>query len=273
MPEGQLTAEKILREYPRLGPDDCFTFRCDPGVDCFTTCCANVSIVLAPFDVLRLKRALGLDSSEFLKRHTVSPFSADQKIPAVLLRMDPESKRCPFVTESGCRVYAHRPWACRMYPLGSAEPKCPTPTERGFYFLLREPLCHGHQQGLTRIVRQWLSEQGVEDYEAMGAPFRELMLHDFWDQAEPLSPQKMEMYFMACYDLDRFRRFVFETRFLELFDIDEARVEALRTEDESLLEFATQWLRFSLFGERTMRVKPSVLAARQRAAQEAAQQR
>jgi hypothetical protein len=105
----------------------------------------------------------------------------------------------------------------------------------------------------------------------MGAPFREIMLDDFWDKSEPLEPRKMEMYFMACYDLDRFRHFVFETRFLELFDVDETRVEAMRADDEALLEFGIQWLRFSLFGERTMKVRPSVLAARQRAAQEAAQ--
>ena len=40
------------------------------------------------------------------------------------------------------------------------------------------------------------------------------------------------MFYMACYDLDRFRRFVFETRFLKLFDVDEARVEALRSDDQ-----------------------------------------
>ncbi|MBM3747048.1 MAG: YkgJ family cysteine cluster protein [Acidobacteria bacterium] len=270
MPEGRLTPEEILRDYPRLGPDDRFTFRCDPGVDCFTHCCANVSIVLAPYDVLRLKRALGLDSTEFLERYTISPFAPDQKIPAVLLKMDPETRRCPLVGEAGCRVYAHRPWACRMYPLGSAEPRNPTPTERGFHFLLREPLCHGHDQGGAWTVREWTQSQGVEEYDAMGALYRDLMLHEFWDQQEPLSPQKMEMYFMACYDLDRFRRFVFETRFLELFEVDEARVEAIRTDDEALLEFAMQWLRFSLLGERSMRLKPSVIAARRRAAQEAA---
>jgi hypothetical protein len=81
-----------------------------------------------------------------------------------------------------------------------------------------------------------------------------------------LSPEKLDMYYMACYDLDRFRRFVFETRFLNLFEIDEARVEAIRTSDEDLLELAIQWLRFSLFGERSMKIKPSVLEARKRQA-------
>ena len=55
------------------------------------------------------------------------------------------------------------------------------------------------------------------------------------------------MFYMACYDLDRFRRFVFETRFLELFEVDEARVEAMRSDDQELLDFAIQWLRFRLF--------------------------
>jgi hypothetical protein len=270
MPEGRLTQETILRDLPRLGPDDGFTFRCAPDLDCFTTCCANVSIVLAPYDVLRLKHALKVDSSEFLERYTISPFTAEQKIPALLLKMDAETRRCPFVTEAGCRLYAHRPWACRMYPLGSAQPRNPTPTERGFHFLLREPLCHGHDQDRTWTVREWIVAEGLEAYDALGAPFRELMLHEFWDQGEPLTPQKMEMYFMACYDLDRFRRFVFETRFLGIFAVDEARVEALRTDDEALLEFALQWLRFSLFGEKTMKLQPTVIEARQRAAQEGA---
>ena len=63
---------------------------------------------------------------------------------------------------------------------------------------------------------------------------------------------------MACYDLDRFRRFVFESSFLDRFEVDETRAEAMREDDEELLEFAMQWLRFVLFGERTMKVKKAV---------------
>jgi hypothetical protein len=88
------------------------------------------------------------------------------------------------------------------------------------------------------------------------------MLHDFWEKGDPLPPPKMDMYMMACYDLDRFRRFVFETKFLQFFEMDETRVEAMRTDDLELLDFAMQWLRFSLFGEKSMRVKKSVVEAR-----------
>jgi len=257
-----LTQETILRDCPRMTPDDCFTFECNRSLDCFTRCCADVVIVLTPYDVLRLKKALGIDSSEFLDRYTLSPFTEEQKIPTVILRMHSETKKCPFVTDQGCSVYADRPWACRMYPLGVAEPKNPSPADHAFHFLVREDLCHGHGRGQSCGVRQWLADQGIDAYEMMGASFRDLMLHDFWDQGEALTPQKMDMYYMACFDLDRFRRFVFETRFLDLFQVDEARVEALRSDDEELLEFAMQWLRFSLFGEKTMKARPDVVRAR-----------
>lgn len=257
--------EHILTDYARMSLDDSFVFQCHQGLACFTRCCQDVSIVLTPYDVLRLKKALGIDSSEFLRRYTISPFAQDQKFPAVLLRMDPETKKCAFVGAEGCGVYLHRPWACRMYPLGVAEPRNATPTDRAFHFLLREDLCQGHDQGRTLTVRQWLDDQGIAEYEMMGASFKALMLHEFWDKTDGLSPEQMEMYYMACFDLDRFRRFVFESRFLQMFDVDEARAEAMRTSDEDLLDFAMQWLQFSLFNEKTMKIKPSVLEAKRQA--------
>lgn len=260
------TQEKILTEYERMSGDDRFTFRCGKDLDCFTCCCADVSIVLTPYDVLRMKRALGITSSEFLDKYTISPFTKEQRIPAVLLRMNPETKRCVFVDENGCSIYTNRPWACRMYPLGVADPKQPTASDRRFHFLLREDLCHGHGDGRTRTVREWIDEQGIEEYDMMGAGFKELMLHEFWDQNQELTPEQMDMYFMACYDLDRFRRFVFETRFLKLFDVNEARVEAIRINDVELLEFGMMWLRFALFGERTLKIRPEVAEARREAA-------
>ena len=265
MPHDALSQQAIIRDTPRMSLDDRFTFRCDATLKCFTSCCRDISIVLTPYDVLRLKRAVHVDSSEFLRRYTVQPFTRDQKVPAVLIKMDPETRRCPFVTEQGCRVYAHRPWACRVYPLGVAEPRTTTPSDSRFHFLIHDATCDGHGRGEPVAVRDWISGQGIDEYDLMGRPFTELMLHDFWDADASLPPDKLDMYFMGCYDLDRFRRLVFESRFLTLFDLDEARVEAMRSDDEELLDFAMQWLRFCLFGDKTMRVKPAVLDARREA--------
>ncbi len=251
-----------------MTPRDQFVFRCGRDLDCFTTCCRDVSIVLTPYDVLRLKKALGLDSTEFLERYTLPLLNAEQKFPLVILRMDSETKKCPFVSEQGCGVYGDRPWSCRMYPLGVAAPKQPTPTAQPFHFVLREDLCHGHGCGEKRSAGEWLSEQGVEEYEMMAAPFQEITLHEFWDRGTALTPDQVAMFYMACYDLDRFRRFVFESRFLQLFEVDEARIEALRNDDEELLEFAFLWLRFCIFGEKSMKMRRTVAEAKQQSVTE-----
>ena len=70
--ETVVTPEAILSECPRLGLDDKFAFRCGTDLDCFGRCCHDVSIVLTPYDVLRLKRAAGVDSTEFLDKHTMT---------------------------------------------------------------------------------------------------------------------------------------------------------------------------------------------------------
>jgi len=251
--ETAVSPQTILSECPRLALDDGFTFRCGPDLDCFGKCCHDVNIVLTPYDVLRLKLALHMDSSEFLEKHTMRV--EGEKFPIVILRMESADKTCPFVSTRGCGVYADRPWACRMYPLGAAEPKNPTPNDKAFHFVLREDLCHGHGLGREMRVREWIADQGAEAYEMMSGGFKELTLHGFWDGDHPMSAAQADMFYMACYDLDRFRRFVFETRFLERIEVDEARVEALCNDDEELHEFAMQWLRFAIFGDRSMKVR------------------
>ena len=97
----------------------------------------------------------------------------------------------------------------------------------------------------------------------MQSPFRRLLAVAA-EQKEALTTEQCAMYYMALYDLDRFRRFVFETRFLTLFDVDEARVHSMRADDEELLELAVEWLAFSLFQQKAMRLTKS--AAQQKRA-------
>jgi hypothetical protein len=99
MTENSASPESIIRDYPRLTLEDSFSFQCHQSLECFTRCCNDVTIVLTPYDVIRMKQALHMDSSEFLEKYTLSPFSKDQKIPVVILKMDPETKDCSFVSK------------------------------------------------------------------------------------------------------------------------------------------------------------------------------
>ena len=256
--------EKILAEHERLGPEDTFKFGCHPGVSCFNKCCSDVNIFLSPYDVLRMKRRLGLTSGEFLDQYTILPVQKDMKTPVVMLRMsDDESKTCQFLTEGGCGIYTDRPWPCRMYPLGLAAQKDTPDGWRGdrFYFLLQEQGCCGFEESHEWTIREWLEDQGLDEYDEWGEAYKELALHEFFEDGGVLSPKKMHMMYTACYDLDKFREFVFESTLLQRFDVDEDFVEEMRNDDEALLRFAFLWLRFSLFGEPTVRARAEVVEA------------
>jgi Fe-S-cluster containining protein len=255
---------QILDEAPRLRPDDTFRFACHPGVPCFTRCCADVNIFLSPYDVLRLKRKLGLSSREFLETYTLLPVQKDMTTPVVMLRMtDAEGKPCPFLGAGGCTVYADRPWPCRMYPLGLAAQKDAPNGEPGerFCFLLREAECRGFDEPRQWTVRQWYEDQHIDAYDVWGDAFKELTLHPFFASGGVLSPDKLHMFFTACYDVDTFREFVFGSTLLQRFEVDEDFVAEMRYDDEALLRFAFLWVRFSLFGEPTVKPRPEVLEA------------
>ena len=89
-------------------------FNCHKGVSCYNACCKQADATLTPYDVVRLKEALDVGSSELLKKHTV-PYQIDKDgLPGIKLRTDDDGA-CLFLTEEGCSVYKDRPTACRYY--------------------------------------------------------------------------------------------------------------------------------------------------------------
>lgn len=255
---------EALRDKRQLSANEEFRFACHPGVPCFNRCCADVNIILTPLDVLRLARRLGLPTRAFLDRHTLTPITKELHLPVVMLRMnDDERKSCPFVGERGCTVYEDRPWACRMYPLGMAIPPARAGVEpEPVYFLFEDDFCEGRRGEQRWTAAQWRADQGVEARDAQEAGFRAIVSHPWFIGGRTLDPKRMEMFFTAAYDLDSFRAFIFESSFLQRFEVEEELVERLRHDDDALLEFAWRWLRFALFAEPTLAVRQPAPAQR-----------
>ena len=69
------------------------------------------------------------------------------------------------------------------------------------------------------------------------------------------------MFFMVTTDVGAFRRFVFETRFLDTYAIDQDTIEMLKTDDIALLQLGFDWLKNVLFNEETINMKDDVLQA------------
>lgn len=233
----------------KLSFKDRFRFSCHKGLSCFNSCCANSNIFLTPYDVLRMKNALGISSEEFLEKYAISSVLQDCALPVVAIKMRDDGQRsCPFVTSKGCMIYEDRPMSCRMYPLGiDSETRGANGEES--YFIYDNPSCLGFTEDKEWTVEEWWRGQGIDVYEENNKPYKELTSHDF----RRLKSLKIDMFHMTCYNLDRFRRHLFESRFFDLFDIEEETKERIGSDDKELLHFGFRWLRFSLFGENTIK--------------------
>ena len=254
---------QFLADKRQLAEGETFGFTCHPGVPCFNSCCADVNIILTPIDVLHLARRLDMSTREFLETHTSNPITKDLQLPIVMLRMkDEENKPCFFVGDEGCTVYEDRPWACRMYPLGMAIPPARAGEEpEPIFFVFEDDHCKGRHQPDCKewTAKSWRDDQGIEKRESLEAGFRDLVSHPWFIGGRTLDPKRMHMFYTACYDLDTFRDFVFESSFCDKFEIEPEALEELKKNDEALLSFAFRWLRFAMFAEPTLKVREGVV--------------
>ncbi|MEW6427083.1 MAG: YkgJ family cysteine cluster protein [Thermodesulfobacteriota bacterium] len=243
----------------KLTLDSTIKFRCHPGVSCFTACCGPVNIILTPYDILRLRRYLGgMNADEFLLRYTTPTLLEKTDLPGVKLHMDAEG-RCPFVTPEGCTVYPARPTTCRYYPVGMSyfhEGANEGGGAEEFYFLVKEAHCKGHEEDKTWTIREWRADQGIDESDEMNKDWMELVMRrkSFGFQATLSEPAK-KMFFMSSTDLDKFRDFVFNSSFLEIYEVDDDTLARIREDDIELLRFMTLYLASSMFATRGLKIR------------------
>ena len=241
-----------------LTPENDFRFECRQNLDCFTRCCRNITIVLTPYDILRMKNALNISSEDFLANYTMSMIGS-AGFPVVLLKMkDDDENNCPFVTKQGCLIYPDRPWSCRIYPLQPESSKITENAGKQYYSVMDIPFCLGFKSGRSFTLAKWIEEQGVLVYQEMEAPFKTITTNEFLSQNTITNKNILEMFYMACYDLDRFKRFVLESTFLERFQVEPEIVGNIIEDDVALYFFAMRWLEYGLLGQHVLKVKQAV---------------
>jgi len=250
-----------------------FKFACHKGMECYTHCCSDLNITLTPYDIIRMKNRLGLTCDQFLAIYTKPEMLVRTRLPVVTLKMlDDDKKSCPFITPEGCAIYEDRPLSCRYYPLGMAafREQEIQPTGEDFYFMVRESHCLGFQTDKEWTVREWRKDQGVEIYDEINQGWMEFMLRkkSFGFQAE-LSEESRKMFFMVSSNVDTLRRFIFESSFLDKYDVEKDLLEQIRTDEVVRLRFGFDWLQSALFGADKVKLKEHVLNAHKEQAQKA----
>jgi Fe-S-cluster containining protein len=218
-------------------------------VACFNECCRDLNQFLHPYDILRLKKGLGLSSGEFLERYTTRHTGPESGLPIVALKAaEAEQLTCPFVTQKGCRVYPDRPSSCRTYPLVRAISRCRQTgriTER--FMLLNEPHCLGFNQPEQQTVRQWIKDQDIEIYNHINDRLMEIISLKSRRHPGPLGLKSQQLFYTALYDLDGFRKQIFNHQLLDKFDVHPQKLAASEIDDTALLEIGIEYIKQVLF--------------------------
>jgi hypothetical protein len=227
-------------------------FRCRKGIACWNKCCSNIDISLTPYDILRLKKRLGLTSTEFLAQFTVPYEMEKDGIAGVKLKPVEGGSACQFMVDAGCDVYSDRPTACRYYPVALLSMrKQGESTDTDSYALVKEPHCLGHDEPRPITIDDYRKEQGVDVYDEIARGWRQLVLKKKSSGPTIGKPSKrsLQLFFMACYDVDRFAEFVRSDSFNDLFELTEEEKAKIHADDEQMMLFGFRFLRQVLFGE------------------------
>lgn len=244
----------------RVGPGERFQFRCYPGIGCFNRCCHNLNLFLYPYDIVRLKGRLGLSAGDFLDRYTDLVLRDGNHFPDVLLRMaENEAQTCSFLAEDGCSVYSDRPDTCRSFPV-----------ERGLMFgedgrepeavgFFRPPeFCLGQLEDQVWTLDTWADDQDAPVYNRMSrrwAAIKALFDQDPWQGQGPYGA-KAKMAFMATYNMDAFRDFVFESSFLKRYRVKRDRVRKIKKDELALLGFGFEWVKLAVWNIPSKWIRP-----------------
>ncbi len=280
--EGSSAKEKIIFgkeknpssiEPKKLTLDSPLKFRCHPGVRCFTACCGGIKIILTPYDILQLTKRLGIPAHEFLHQYTIPTYLEKTDMPGVMIKLRDEDNKCPFVTPDGCTVYTDRPTACRYYPVGMADfheggsrdeaGNELQSAEEKFFFTVREEHCKGFEEDKKWTIREWRADQGVDIRDEMNKEWLRLIMRrkSFGLQAT-LSEQAKRMFFMASTDIATFRKFVFESSFLDTYELDQETIDKIREDDVELMLFSFKYLAATLFGAQKLKIKEEKIKAK-----------
>ena len=236
----------------RLLDNQDFAFECHSDLTCFNKCCRNLNLFLYPYDVVRLRSALGISSDDFLDTHVDLVLRPAGFFPDVLLRMaENEQKTCPFLSPGGCSVYNDRPGSCRMFPVESGLLFDETTRKNSDLYFFRPPeFCLGRHESRRWSSQSWMKNQNALPYYRMDTRWAELKRRfqtDPWGIEGP-NGQKGKMAFMATYNVDKFRDFLFQSSFLKRYKVPRNVLKNIRKSDRELLLLSFAWVKNYLWG-------------------------
>jgi hypothetical protein len=124
-----------------------------------------------------------------------------------------------------------------MYPLDHSV------DGEGFVPMVESSRCLGLKDDQTWQLQGWFEDQGLEPYNHWNLRFAELTEDEKLTNWRKEHTGAVDIFYLACYDLDRFREQVFQQSLFEMVDQPSIDLDKLKTDDLALLDFAFIWLK------------------------------
>jgi hypothetical protein len=105
-------------------------------------------------------------------------------------------------------------------------------------------------------VSEWRKDQGVDIHDEINAGWTDLVVRKrSFPPNLKLTEESKKMFFLASYNIDQFRQFVFESSFLDRYEVALETVAKIKTDEIALLEFGLKWLKSVLYKDGAFKLK------------------
>lgn len=115
------------------------------------------------------------------------------------------------------------------------------------FFIVQEPHCRGFEEDKAWTSDEWLKDQGLEPYNEVNDRYMRIMTRAR-QAGVVLDERKLNMVFLALYQVDNFVNFIKDMNVFSRLDISEERQQAILEDEEECLSFALDWVELIVLG-------------------------
>ena len=168
MNDRQKMVEELMKK--PLRKDDEFYFRCDQCGEC---CKDRIDILLSPFDLCRMAKAVDEPLPEVLNKYGCLYVGETSKVPLVSLKMREDNGKCPFLQDDNrCRIHMSKPAVCALFPLGRCASREENKTD--IFYILQPTDCGDQSEKHT--PREWMGEFNLEESEQWFSVWQDIVM-------------------------------------------------------------------------------------------------